>query len=142
MEVLGRYSNLRDQDERVHVLLEMTPAGPRRAKVRTPRQAQRRLTADEVHYLVSQYRAGSKVTEIAAFFGLHRDTVSEVLNRQAVPRRQRGVSPDLVGEVIASYQSGSSLATIGAKLSVDPGTVALALRRASISLRPRRGWSR
>ncbi len=43
------------------------------------------------------------MTEIAAFLGLHRDTVSEVLNRQAVPRRQRGISPDLVGEVIASY---------------------------------------
>jgi hypothetical protein len=37
VEVAGRYSNLCDQGERIQDLLEMVPAGPKRAKVRTPR---------------------------------------------------------------------------------------------------------
>jgi hypothetical protein len=140
VEVAGRYSNLRDQDKCIQELLAIVPQGSSEANFRTPRQVQRRLNSDEVDELVTQYQAGVKVRELAAIFGIHRDTVSEILDRQGVTRRQRGIPPELVDQVIASYQSGSSLATIGAKLLVDPGTVALALRNAGLSLRPRRGW--
>jgi Mn-dependent DtxR family transcriptional regulator len=104
------------------------------------RQVQHRLSADEVDDLVRQYQADAKVGELADRFGIHRDTVSEILNRHSVARRHRGIPPELLGELIASYRSGSSLATIGEELSVDPGTVALALRKSGITLRPRRGW--
>jgi hypothetical protein len=140
VEVLGRYSNPCEQGERIQAVLEMLPAGPKQAKVRTHRQVQRRLRSDEVEELLNRYGAGAKVGELATIFGIHRDTVSEILDRQGVVRRQRGIPPELVGEVIASYRSGSSLATIGDAISVDPGTVALTLRKAGIPLRPRRGW--
>ncbi len=140
VEVLGRYSNLRDQDERIQNLLGMIPGGSSETGLRTPRQVQHRLNIDEVDDLVRRYRAGAKVGELAANFGVHRDTVSEILDRQGIARRQKGVAPELLSELIALYRSGSSLATIGAKMSVDPGTVALALRKAGVSLRPRRGW--
>jgi DNA-directed RNA polymerase specialized sigma24 family protein len=118
----------------------MVPARPEKAKVRTPRQVQHRLAADEVVDLVRQYREGAKVGELATIFGVHRDTVSEILDRQDVARRQQGIPSNYVENVVASYNAGSSLAAIGVELSVDPGTVALALRRAGVSLRPRRGW--
>jgi len=89
---------------------------------------------------VRRYRAGAKVSELATQFGVHRDTVSETLNRRGVARRHGGLAPELLSEVIVLYRSGSSLASIGAEVSVDPGTVALALRKAGIPLRPRRGW--
>ena len=40
---------------------------------RTPKQVQRRLKPDEVSELVSAYRAGEKVSELAARFGIHLD---------------------------------------------------------------------
>jgi DNA-directed RNA polymerase specialized sigma24 family protein len=140
VEVLGRYSNLCDQGERIQDLLRIVPEGSPEVNLRTRKQVQHRLNADEVDELVKRYRAGAKVGELAANFGVHRDTVSEQLDRQGVARRQKGLAPELLSELIALYRSGSSLATIGAKMSVDPGTVALALRKAGTPLRPRRGW--
>jgi hypothetical protein len=118
----------------------MIPSGSSGTGFRTTRQVQRRLNIDEVDDLVRRYRAGAKVGELAANFGVHRDTVSEILDRQGVARRQKGLAPELLSELIALYRSGSSLATIGAKMSVAPGTVALVLRKAGTPLRPRRGW--
>jgi len=118
----------------------MVPSGPKQAKVRTLRRVQHRLRSDEVEELLTRYRTGGRVGELATIFGVHRDTVSEILDRQGVPRQQRRIPPELVQDVVAAYRSGSSLATIGAEMSGDPGTVALTLRKAGVQPRPRRGW--
>jgi hypothetical protein len=87
VEVLGRYSNLSDQGEPVQALLEMTRAGPKQAKVRTPRQAQHRLNPVGVGELVAQYRAGAEINQLATHFNVNRDTIFSILNRrQVVPR--------------------------------------------------------
>jgi hypothetical protein len=140
VEVLGRYSNHADQGQRIQDLLEMVPEGSSETGSRTIKQVQHRLRPDEADELVRRYQTGAKVCELAVGFGIHRDTVSEILDRHDIPRRQRGIRPELVGEVVGCYQSGASLAKIGAQLCVDPGTVAMALRRAGVSLRPRPGW--
>lgn len=140
MEVLRRYSNLRDQGERVQVVREMTPAGPKGAKVRTSRQAQRRLSPAKVGELVTQYQAGAQIKELATHFDVNRDTVFSILNRRQVVRRQRGIPLECVAVVVEADETGSSLAFIGAKQSVDPGTVARTLRKAGVPLRPRQGW--
>src|ERR1022692_2879184 len=139
VEVLGHYSNPWVRGERTQAVLEMVPSGSRQAKVRTLRQVQNRLRSHEIVDMVEQYRGGAKVGELATIFGIHRDTVSAILDRQALSRQRRGIPAEAVRDVIAAYQSGSSLATIGAEMSVDPGTVALTLRRAGVALRPRRG---
>jgi hypothetical protein len=69
VEVLGRYSNLRDQGERIQDLLEMIPESPKQAEVRTRRQVQRRLRTDQVDDLVSRYQNGTKVGELATHSG-------------------------------------------------------------------------
>lgn len=140
MEVAGRYSNLCDQGERIQDLLEMTPAGPSEPTIRTPKQAQHRLPPNKVDQLVAHYQNGAKVNDLATLFGVHRDTVSELLDRRGVNRRRRGLPRELLDKVISSYEAGSSLAVIGDELSVDAGTVALALRKAGVPIRPRRGW--
>ena len=139
MEVLGRYSNLRDQGERIQTLLQIVPEGTPEVNLRTPRQVQRRLRPDEVTELVASYEAGEIVKELALRHNLHRETVSNILTRHGVARRPKGIPPEMIGQLIADYQSGQSLATLGEKLSVDGATVALTLRKAGIPLRPRRG---
>lgn len=96
------------------------------------RQVRCRLTADEAVDLANQYRADAKVGELATIFGVHRNTVSEVLDPKGITRRERGIPPEFLKEIIASYQSGSLRATIGSALCFDPGTVALMLRRAGV----------
>lgn len=124
--MLGRYSNLHDQGERVQTLLQIVPEGTSEVNSRTPRQLQRRLGPAEKGQLISQHQAGETVKELAVRHILHRP---------------KGVPPERIDEVIADYEGGMSLAVIGDRLSVDAATVALALRKAGIELRPRRGWS-
>jgi DNA-directed RNA polymerase specialized sigma24 family protein len=140
VEVLGRYSNLRDQGERVQAILEMVPTDRNLGLVRTSRQAQHRLSVTELDDLVAQYGAGAEVRDLATRFDVNRDTVFSILKRRQVVRHARGVPPQRVEEVVKAYEAGSSLATIGAQLSVDPGTVARTLRSAGVELRPRKGW--
>ncbi|HUD05483.1 MAG TPA: recombinase zinc beta ribbon domain-containing protein [Candidatus Saccharimonadales bacterium] len=140
VEVLGRYSNLRDQGERVQTLLQIVPEGTPEVNLRTPRQVQRRLSPDQTTKLIASYEAGETVKELARRHNLHRETVSKILTRHDITRRPKGIPTERIAEVIADYESGLSLATIGGKLSVEPATVTLALRRAGIELRPRRGW--
>jgi transposase-like protein len=141
VEVLGRYSNLRDQGERVQTLLQIVPEGTPEVNLRTPRQVQRRLSPDETTKLIASYETGEKVKDLALRHGLHRETVSKILTRHGIARRPTGIPTERIAEIIANYENGLSLAAIGAKLSVDPATVSLALRKAGVEPRPRNGWN-
>jgi hypothetical protein len=83
----------------------------------------------------NRYRTGARVGELATIFDIHRDTVSEMLDRLGVARRQRGIPPELLDGTISDYLAGWSLDRLGARLAVDAGTVALALRKAGVKLR-------
>ena len=124
-----------DQGERIQDLLGMVPGGSSEAGLRTPRQVQHRLNIDEVDDLVRWYRAGAKVSELAFQFGVHRDTVSEILSRRQVVRHRQGIPPEFLDQTISDYLAGWSLDRLGARLAVDAGTVALALRKAGLKLR-------
>jgi hypothetical protein len=58
-----------------------------------------------------------KVGELAAHFGVHRDTVSEVLDRHGVVRRQAGLAPDLLSEVIALSRDSGPGSTKGRRIA-------------------------
>lgn len=104
-----------DQGERVQTLLEMTPEGPKRPKIRTPRQDQDRLDSVEIDQLIAQYRAGAKANELARQFKINRDTVFSILKRRGVKRHQRGLPPNQVQEAVDAYASGLSLANNAAE---------------------------
>src|SRR5271165_3026652 len=95
VEVLGRYSNLPDQRERLRNLLEIVPEGPAEVNVRTPKQVQRRLGREHAARLVHQYESGATLKEIARGFGIHRTTAAELLERAGIPRRGKvGLTTD------------------------------------------------
>ncbi|HYA67997.1 MAG TPA: hypothetical protein VED63_04610 [Acidimicrobiales bacterium] len=106
------------------------------------KQFQRRLRAHEVGELVALHDTGSNLSELAARFGCHRDTVSKLLDRAGASRRRRGIPSNRVQDAIDTYVAGASLATIGTALSVHPTTVARALRAHGVEVRPRPGWLR
>jgi hypothetical protein len=136
---MGRYSNLCDQGERIQDLLEMTPEGPRLPLPQT-RQVHVRLLGPQLDLLVQTYRDGSTVYELATEFGVHRNTVSEILKRVGVPRRLQPLTPEQVRLAITQYESGLSLLKVGKELGCSPTTVWHALRQAGVEIRPRNGW--
>jgi transposase-like protein len=97
---------------------------------RPPRQAQTRLDRAAVARLVAAYRAGGRVNQLARQFGIHRLTVSSILQREGTTLRPRGIHPDDLPEVIRLYQDGWALARLAVKFDVSPSTVTNALRRA------------
>jgi transposase-like protein len=135
VEVLGRYSKLPDQGERLRTLLGIVPEGTPEVKVRTIRRA-KQLRDDQVDQLVELYHGGATVKDLTARFEVHRDTIGRALNRRGVVRRERGIPKDRVSSVITAYRAGSSLDMIARELGVATNTVAASLRRAGEILRP------
>ena len=90
MEVIGQYSKLSHQGERIQALLQMTPEGPAGPIVRTPKQVQRRLSPDQVFDLTAAYQHGATVNELARKLEISRTTVMKVRQREGLPSR-RGV---------------------------------------------------
>jgi DNA-binding CsgD family transcriptional regulator len=141
VEVIGRYSNHSEQGELLRRLLEIVPDGPRKAKIQTRKQVQRRLRPREIDDLVTAYQAGISVYELADRHRIHRATVSLLLERRGVPRRYRLLEGERLGEAIGLYKGGQSLSTIGSGMGVSPETVRNVLIRAGVTLRPRPGWN-
>jgi transposase-like protein len=137
---MGRYSNLCEQGERLRSLLEMVPSGPPKPISRTHRQIQRRLRGNEIEQLVAGYQAGATVYELAEQFGVHRGTVSDVLERRGVARRFGPISPAQVATASSLYEGGLSLAKVGQQLGCHATTVREALTKAGVEIRPRNGW--
>jgi DNA-binding CsgD family transcriptional regulator len=131
---MGRWSNLSEQGERLQTLVEMTPSGPEAPKCRTPKQVQRRLRPNEITDLAARYKAGATVYELADRFRIHRGTVSSLLERQGVPRREHSLTSSQIAKAIDLYSSGHSLAKIAPELACNPSTVWLALLKAGVRM--------
>jgi Homeodomain-like domain len=79
--------------------------------------------------------AGGLVKPLAEQFGVHRLTVSTILQREGVTLRPRGIHPDDLSDVIRLYRDGWPLARLAAKCDVSPSTVTNTLRRAGVPIR-------
>jgi hypothetical protein len=67
---MGRYSNYRDQGERIRGLLEMVPNGTNEVSEHT--QVQLRLRPREILELAACYRVGDTTAELAKRFKIRR----------------------------------------------------------------------
>lgn len=135
VDLVRAYSNPSDQAEHLRALLELPRSVKRERRQRPPRQAQTRLDREGVAQLVAAYQAGGRVKQLARQFGVHRLTVSSILQREGVALRPRGIHPDDLPEVIRLYQDGWALARLAAKFDVSPSTVTNTLRRAGVPIR-------
>jgi lambda repressor-like predicted transcriptional regulator len=134
VDLVQAYSNLPDHVERLRTLLDLPQAGRPTRSVRPPKQAQKRLDTEGVTELVAAYKAGGGVKDLAARFGIHRDTVHNVLDREGVLRR-RGLQPEGLSVAVCLYEDGWSLARLAVEFDVSPSTVNRALREAGVAVR-------
>lgn len=73
--------------------------------------------------------------ELAGQFGIHRQTVSDILKREGVLRAP-GIQPDDLPDLVRLYEEGWSMRRLGARFGVAAGTVGNALRKAGVVIRP------
>jgi hypothetical protein len=77
---------------------------------RKPKQAQVRLTGDELDVVIEGYEAGLDLKELSSAFGADRRALSNRLGQRGIPRRDRRLSDDQIQETVTLYQNGWSLA--------------------------------
>lgn len=129
--------------------LECLSAGqePRRLPVRTTRSPRRRLTVVTkamVAEMVAARTAGTEINELAARFGINRNTVMTHLQRAGVPkqrRRGRTLDAEQLRAAGRLYESGVSLVSVGERFGVDKRYLSRALAEVGVVIRPsgRRG---
>ncbi len=100
------------------------PQPTRRADVRGPvveksRQSQTRLNASNRAALLDSYAEGVPVRELAATFGVHRGTVSELVRRAGVPVRRPGLPERIRREAARLYEEGLTLPQVAAQLGIS-----------------------
>jgi DNA-directed RNA polymerase specialized sigma24 family protein len=122
------------------VLAGQKPGRPPARTTRSLRkkQVQHRLETEEVDQLLERYRAGIKIKELAAEFGIARTTVMKHVERAGAPRR-RNLIREHLEEAHRLYDQGWSLAKIAEHFGVDPGTVGYTFRKAGIPRRDTHG---
>src|SRR5215207_4716160 len=134
VDLVGTYSNLSDHVKGLRPLLDLPPAARPMRSESPPKLAQNRLRPEAEAVLVATYRAGGKVTKLAAEFDIHRTTVSAILKRHGV-LRPPGVQAEDLPRVVRLYSEGWSLARLGAEFDVSSSTVNRALRDAGVRIR-------
>ena len=106
MEVVRLYSNPGAGLETLPKLLVKATSARRPGERPAPRQAQVRLDVHQANELAMAYRAGKATKELAERFGIHRATVTAVLQRRSVEPRQKGLSDEQVAEACRLYPEG------------------------------------
>jgi hypothetical protein len=99
------------------------------------RQTQIRLDPNKANALAEAYRDGQTIKELAGTFGVHRVTVSALLQRHGVERRQVGLTDEQTAEACRLYPEGWSLARLGERYDVDDMTVRRYLLLAGVVMR-------
>jgi len=105
-------------------------------------QIQRRLSTSESEELCRAYQSGKTIRELTSQFGIHKTTVTAVLDRAGIDRRIRTISPEEVVQAEVLYAEGFSTASIGSRLGFSAETIRSNLTRRGVEIRPRRGWVR
>ena len=117
---------------------EPTVSDSRGRMVRSLGMAQTLLRPEQVDDLVTRYRDGATLVQLASLFGIHRRTVAEHLTRRNIPIRRGSFDPSRIHEAADLYLSGLTLAEVGVKVGAGPQAV----RRALASQASRSDWRR
>ena len=102
-------------------------------------EVQRRLRPAEIEKLVAAYHAGATIYELADQFRINRNTVSAILEREGIPRRNCPLSPEQVELAVKLYANGGSLETVGGRLGCSGSTVWHTFRKSGVKMRDSQG---
>ncbi len=109
----------------------------RRDKAAAKPQEQRRLTPAAVDDLVALYGTGLNVGQVAAAFGVNRETALLHLRRRGVPSRAkvRKLTDETLATAMRRYVAGEPMTSLCADLGVNPTTLRRELAASGTPLR-------
>ena len=135
--MLGRYSHLCEQGERLKALLEMVPQGSSEPFPQPPKRVAHRLEPSQIEEIVAGYAAGICVTQLAQQFQVDQSTIQKYVRQAGLPRRLLLLDSVGVQQVVNLYVAGTSAESIGKRLNVSSTSVRRALTKAGVPLRRR-----
>lgn len=143
MGLLGALSHPCREAQRLLELAKGWPSDPQpcraQRQVRSrPARTARRLAAPDLDHLVTAYRDGATVYELARRFCIHRTTVGKHLRARGVDTTPPGLAPDDVSAAAELYRQGWSLARIAGKYGIAADTVRTRLLETGVQMR--RPW--
>jgi hypothetical protein len=133
------YSNRELETARLRLVRSTADSVRHDGRKQRPRQRHRRLSMTEVAELIKEYEQGALVKELAQRFGVHRVTVTALLQRHGVELRRSGLVPEVIPVVARMYSQGWSCARLGELFGADASTVWRALHAAGVKMRPSNG---
>jgi DNA-directed RNA polymerase specialized sigma24 family protein len=143
VELLGRHSNP-DIVSRLQRLLAgqdddrtSDRSGPIVSRKR--RQAQVRLTDEELDTVIAAYHEGLTLKELSSAFGAHATTLAMRMERKGVAWRRRRLTEDQIEQAAGLYGQRWSLARIGDRFGVHPESIRYRLVRAGVKMRDTQG---
>lgn len=126
---------------RAYRALDLTTQ-PRHCPPRSRPKRAIQLNSVQLARLVTGYRAGATVYELAAEFGITRATVSAHLKRRGIQTRRRPPSTEAIDEMVRLYEQGLSMVRVGDRTGVTAGTVMKYLRVRGVQARDSHGSKR
>ncbi|WP_422678575.1 helix-turn-helix domain-containing protein [Bifidobacterium mongoliense] len=82
-------------------------------------QSQTRLSFPNRAKVVADYERGDAVKDIAARYGIHRATVTEILRRAEVPARRYGLAEQIREEAAHLYTQGMGIRDVAKRLGIS-----------------------
>ncbi len=98
-------------------------------------QDQKRFSEDEVAEIITGYRAGCTILELATQHGCDRKTVIHHLKLNCVEIRHQKMSASQIAEAVQLYESGLSLTKVGRAVGADPKSVKARLLERGVEMR-------
>ena len=100
------------------------------------------LSPEQTKELVDKYLSGLTARELAESYGVHRSTVSAILNRNGVKLRRHSMEPKDIDLAVRLYESGLPLTRVAEQVSYDPSTIWREFKRIGIPRRDCQGRPR
>jgi transposase len=99
----------------------------------------RKLQPVEITALVTAYRTGASITELADRFEVHWQTAKTHLERAGIEGRGRSadLSEASICEAVRLYELGHSMSEAGRRVGVSAGTISRRLRALGVRVRDR-----
>ncbi len=98
-----------------------------------------RVSAETSEEIVTRYREGEKIVELAQRFSVDRSTVIRQLRKAGVPK-YAGWTDQVTADARELYEAGYSLADISQLIGWPPTTIGRHLKAEGVEFRPR-GWA-
>jgi transposase-like protein len=99
-------------------------------------QTQTRLSYPRRQELLAAYAAGKPVRQIAREFGIHRNTVTTIVNSEGAPVRRPRISSEAKAQALPLYESGMSLAAVAKELGISSAGARAIILDAGGTMRP------